>query len=242
MKRTGDKDAHVDSGGDRAPLPDILPDRRVEREHGGPPEERQERGVEQHKEVRQEPRPRRDCGAVDGDGRLEEEEACDEEDGDDERREHRGRAPSGGRPGRDREDEEDQGNCRDEEGQVVISKVSLRATMLELTGKDGDADYVQAFPLGTAVTDRNVVCAGLLLRDDEDAERGDGHAHQRNEPEHPRPRRELHEYRTNDQTEHYRELVSAHSRAQGGHEGSHRSRQRRTRRRRLWRVPAPQVP
>ena len=187
MKRTGDKDAHVDGCRDRTPLPDILPDRRVEREHGGPPEERQERGEEQHKEVRQEPRPRRDCGAVDGDGRLEEEEACDEEDGDDERREHRGRAPSGGRPGRDREDEEDQGNCRDKEGQVVISKVSLHALVLELTGQDGDADYVQAFPLGTAVTDRDIVYAGLLLRDDEDAERRYGHAHQRDKPEHPRP-------------------------------------------------------
>ena len=179
MKRTGDKDAHVDGGGDRAPLPNILPDGRVEREHGGPPKERQERGEEQHEEVRQEPRPRRDCGAVDGNGRLEVEEACDEEDSDDERRKHGGRAPAGGRPGRDRKDEEDQGNCRDEEGQVVISKVSLHALVLELTSEDGDADYVQAFPLGTAVTDRNVVCAGLLLRDDEDAERGDeiGRAH-----------------------------------------------------------------
>ena len=46
---------HVNCCRDSAPAPDALPERRVDREHGHPPEEREQRGAEEDGEVREEP-------------------------------------------------------------------------------------------------------------------------------------------------------------------------------------------
>ena len=84
----------MDSQGDRAPMPNILPERCGDREHGRPPQIWQKRRDEENKEVRQEPSTRRDRCAVSGDLCLVVEETGYHENRNDERREHTSRAPT----------------------------------------------------------------------------------------------------------------------------------------------------
>ena len=78
-------DAHVYRSRNGAPAPDALPERRVDCEHGHPPEEREQCSAEENGEVREEPRPGRNGCAVGGDTGLVVEETGDHEYGNDER-------------------------------------------------------------------------------------------------------------------------------------------------------------
>lgn len=100
--------AHVNGRRDGTPVPDVLPERRVDREDRRPPEERQERREEEDEEVREEPGAWWDGGAVSRESRLEVKEAGDHEDGDDERHEHTCRTPARGRAGCHGKNEENQ--------------------------------------------------------------------------------------------------------------------------------------
>ena len=70
---------------------------------------------------------------------------------------------------------------------------------VRLTSQDGDTGQVEALPF-RALGACDTVGNGLLLRNEEDAEPCNGHAHYRDEPKYPRPVGELDKNGTDDES------------------------------------------